>query len=111
MRISDWSSDVCSSDLLTKHRLMRPLPEDQDGHASTPRRTTHPWARARQAPVSGYRPPDAQWPSAPGQRPTRYGEIGRASCRERVESVRVDLGGRRVIKKQKTLEYTNHKPT
>src|SRR3546814_16433557 len=31
-------------------------------------------------------------------------EIGRASCRERVWSVRVDLGGRRIIKK-KNKEY------
>src|SRR3546814_17199276 len=28
-------------------------------------------------------------------------QIGRASCRERVLAVRVDLGGRRVIKKKK----------
>src|SRR3546814_15083950 len=28
-------------------------------------------------------------------------EIGRASCRERVLSVRVDTGGRRIIKKKK----------
>src|SRR3546814_15875727 len=27
-------------------------------------------------------------------------EIGRASCRERVVSIRVDLGGRRIIKKK-----------
>src|SRR3546814_17262530 len=27
--------------------------------------------------------------------------IGRASCRERVVSVRVDLGGRRIVKKKK----------
>src|SRR6056297_4173894 len=31
----------------------------------------------------------------------RSHEIGRASCRERVLSVRVDLGGRRIIKKKK----------
>src|SRR6188472_4706045 len=31
-------------------------------------------------------------------------EIGRASCRERVVS-RVDLGGRRIIKKKKTKKY------
>src|SRR6184192_4513211 len=29
------------------------------------------------------------------------GEIGRASCRERVVNRRVDLGGRRIIKKKK----------
>src|SRR3546814_21068180 len=31
----------------------------------------------------------------------RFREIGRASCRERVCQVRVDLGGRRIIKKKK----------
>src|SRR3546814_20262914 len=29
-------------------------------------------------------------------------EIGRASCRERIVSVRVDLGGGRILKKKKT---------
>src|SRR3546814_16053977 len=33
-------------------------------------------------------------------------QIGRASCRERVCSVRVDLGGRRIIKKKKKLIET-----
>src|SRR3546814_11654223 len=33
------------------------------------------------------------------------GQIGRASCRERVCQVRVDLGGRRIIKKKKMIEY------
>src|SRR3546814_11787352 len=32
--------------------------------------------------------------------------IGRASCRERVCRVRVDLGGRRIIKKKKTSKTT-----
>src|SRR3546814_13495722 len=32
----------------------------------------------------------------------RHIEIGRASCRERSVSVRVDLGGRRIMKKKKT---------
>src|SRR3546814_20045311 len=31
-------------------------------------------------------------------------EIGRASCRERVCKVRVDLGGRRIIKKKKNTK-------
>src|SRR3546814_14683476 len=31
-----------------------------------------------------------------------FEELGRASCRERGVSVRVDLGGRRIIKKKKT---------
>src|SRR3546814_15177031 len=33
-----------------------------------------------------------------------YWEIGRASCREKSVSVRVDLGGRRIIKKNKQTE-------
>src|SRR3546814_11677874 len=38
------------------------------------------------------------------------GQIGRASCRERGVSVRVDLGGRRIIKKKKhiTTSVTRH---
>src|SRR3546814_9071823 len=39
--------------------------------------------------------------------PVVAGEIGRASCRERVLSVRVDLGGRRIIKKKKTHNTDN----
>src|SRR3546814_12716843 len=34
-------------------------------------------------------------------------QIGRASCRERVCQVRVDLGGRRIIKKNKHREMIN----
>src|SRR3546814_11946692 len=35
-------------------------------------------------------------------------EIGRASCRERVVSVRVDLGGRRIIKKKNIRNHDRH---
>src|SRR3546814_17320446 len=38
--------------------------------------------------------------------PSLKKEIGRASCRERVCSVRVDLGGRRIIKKKS--HYSTH---
>src|SRR3546814_15128538 len=38
-------------------------------------------------------------------------EIGRASCRERVCSVRVELGGSRISKKQKTTNTTRYKNT
>src|SRR3546814_11671455 len=34
-------------------------------------------------------------------------QIGRASCRERVLSVRVDLGGRRIIKKKIYIKKNN----
>src|SRR3546814_15098864 len=71
MRISDWSSDVCSSDLAKREHACRQKVafSDRSGHQYTPS------------------------PS--------YIKIGRASCRERVWSVRVDLGGRRIIKKKK----------
>src|SRR3546814_13497644 len=36
----------------------------------------------------------------PQRRRIPFGEIGRASCRERVVSVRVDPGGRRIIQKK-----------
>src|SRR3546814_11706313 len=35
----------------------------------------------------------------------RETEIGRASCRERVCQFRVDLGGRRILKKKNTATY------
>src|SRR3546814_18199340 len=35
-------------------------------------------------------------------------EIGRASCRDRVVSVRVDLGGRRIITQKKQHIYHSH---
>src|SRR3546814_13960037 len=38
-------------------------------------------------------------------------EIGRASCRERVLSVRVDLGGRRIIKKKNNDTHNHTKST
>src|SRR3546814_18905014 len=102
MRISDWSSDVCSSDLggvpedsriTTRYdeadfaqALMGVLHET--GHAM--------YARAR---------PNA-W---------RYQPVGEARDRQRVVkgksvSVRVDLGGRRIIK-QKKHRTIQRKPT
>src|SRR3546814_15385084 len=74
MRISDWSSDVCSSDLSSflfsafVGAVVYTLFEACRG-------ITAIYAKR---------------------------EIGRASCRESV-SVRVDLGGRRIIKKKNTI--------
>src|SRR3546814_16699234 len=68
MRISDWSSDVCSSDLFVHEFLVGHRPAADSGHDGAV---------------------------------VVENEIGRASCRERVVSVRVDLGGRRIIKKKK----------
>src|SRR3546814_19642900 len=83
MRISDWSSDVCSSDL----------------------------GRLPREPDMAF--PEIVGPAVPEglallTHILRHGEllgelvveIGRASCREKSVSVRVDLGGRRIIKKK-----------
>src|SRR3546814_17651326 len=72
MRISDWSSDVCSSDL-------RPMGRSAAAPVPAPlvrnRRRAHQSRRARRGPISD--PRQAQVPRVAA-------EIGRASCRERV---------------------------
>src|SRR3546814_9528050 len=83
MRISDWSSDVCSSDLDAATRV-----EATDGdHAHRPQgqRQDDDGGEARTAPPEAGVQADAR-----GGRPVPDGgrraaaEIGRASCRERV---------------------------
>src|SRR3546814_11423229 len=108
MRISDWSSDVCSSDLETEadqpalagenlHRQLtaifashRPL------HALDDRRAQAAIIlELLGAVLNG----DPRFPADE----LVVGEIGRASCRERVCQYGVDLGGRRLIKKKKNM--------
>src|SRR3546814_21130422 len=109
MRISDWSSDVCSSDLRRCTRATgRPSPTS----------STAGWPRARQPADSAFAAPDAgsgrysqpvQWGAIPVPRQL----IGQAQLfvREAAAdrksvvsgkrwSVRVDFGGRRIIKKK-----------
>src|SRR3546814_16173656 len=103
MRISDWSSDVCSSDLAkTRQRSSR-----RDGHRArerpafhhicgldTPSAQDRPGSR-RQASRSD-RAHAARWLRAPLRSEER--RVGK-------ECVRVDLGGRRIIKKKKNKIY------
>src|SRR3546814_2868227 len=82
MRISDWSSDVCSSDLrLASLRAeggpLVPVIITSSSNINLPA-PTHLMNLEK----------------------FRRSKIGRASCRESVVSVRVDLGGRRIIKKK-----------
>src|SRR3546814_17860440 len=78
MRISDWSSDVCSPDLDLDHRLPRISVEP----GGRPRlwRGRHPLSRARRRRLSPV--PHLHAGIAPAGRSLR--QIGRASCRERV---------------------------
>src|SRR3546814_14191077 len=91
MRISDWSSDVCSSDLggvASLDDLAAFLAIAEVGIEGV---------------ISGRALYDGRIdPAAALALLARVpsGEIGRASCRERSVSVRLDLGGRRLIKKK-----------
>src|SRR3546814_19427445 len=89
MRISDWSSDVCSSDLLHPVQPLpsRPLPLPILRIARRPHlRSRHP-ARAWRphdmgkcgAGLRALQPAQGRPPAGPGP----YGEIGSASCRVR----------------------------
>src|SRR3546814_14884188 len=82
MRISDWSSDVCSSDLPLVIRKGKKVLACQ----------THICGSDKLAPDR----------NKITQGECSQSQIGRASCRESV-SVRVDLGGRRSIKKKTDL--------
>src|SRR3546814_13493524 len=100
MRISDWSSDVCSSDLAARRKRRFRAPADQ-------RRPPAIDAEARRDAASRRTPRD----QAVGRRleffeGVRHAQrLSRRSEERRVGksvSVRVDLGGRRIIKKKTT---------
>src|SRR3546814_12689574 len=95
MRISDWSSDVCSSDLKTFQAIE--LGYSEASRAIFDANVTNVIAASLMfwfgsGPIKGF----------------AVVQIGRASCRESV-SVRVDLGGRRIIKNKKyTTKMTQY---
>src|SRR3546814_20823194 len=101
MRISDWSSDVCSSDLadaMRRHRALRP-----DRLRNPAQRLIQPPRQHR--PETGCK-----------RRPRQIVKIADMAQAEPVDrqsdewgkrvSVRVDLGGRRIIKKKRTTQPT-----
>src|SRR3546814_16659376 len=78
MRISDWSSDVCSSDLILGHRL------DAARDAGAARAPELPDLRRPLPQRSGDHGGDRQRLRRPRRAgPGRSRQIGRASCRER----------------------------
>src|SRR3546814_11345856 len=98
MRISDWSSDVCSSDLFQRAES-RPGPQRarlrQAGSPPPPGTT---WALNRKAPARA----SAAAPARPATPPYR---VDRKSVVEgKRVSGRVDVGGRRIIKKKNNQE-------
>src|SRR3546814_17089970 len=111
LRISDWSSDVCSSDLLVRDYLVRSLgeigraAEDDRRLARACDRAAVPLFLARHEQI---------------EREVRESAVGRDRQFERIDrksvvsgksvSVRVDLGGRRMIKKNKTKTIQKNRP-
>src|SRR3546814_11038284 len=100
MRISDWSSDVCSSDLRTEHRrrhgITNALAGGDDPANGMPadlrrRRRDHHEQRIREETRLGH----SGESSGPGDEDRKSVVEGKSV------SVRVDLGGRRIIKKKK----------
>src|SRR3546814_14048854 len=99
MRISDWSSDVCSSDLSLRTRFsnLANILEDRSRNEEVlvldrPVLTCADWQRLK-----------AYFGDAVAELEDRKSVVEGKSV-----SVRVDLGGRRIIKKQhdhRTLEY------
>src|SRR3546814_21032851 len=89
MRISDWSSDVCSSDLCPPARC-----------ASSP--SARGWAACRSPGPAGPADGERRGSDRPSCRAYACVWIDRKSVGwGKSVSVRVDLGGRRFIKKQK----------
>src|SRR3546814_1386901 len=83
MRISDWSSDVCSSDLLEQSIVLKRTP-DQESCPST--RLQHPsYLGQRRRHVADEHQPETTGDSVEAGGGKGQGlKIGRASCRERV---------------------------
>src|SRR3546814_16294908 len=111
MRISDWSSDVCSSDLgiLYFHRSRQAL----DQGARNMRLLESDGQEIRVVDVEEIISREPALPPSRAQIaggilcPTdETGEIGRASCKGTSVSVRVDSGGRRINKKKNHTSIT-----
>src|SRR3546814_16825128 len=95
MRISDWSSDVCSSDLSrSRPRADRGRRTAAGRPAARPAAPRPPCPSVRAA-AAGL-PPEGY-----GRRPASPAGDRKSVVEGKSVSVRVDLGGRRIIKKKK----------
>src|SRR3546814_16848578 len=104
LRISDWSSDVCSSDLLPMvSGLWRARPV-RGGAVGRAGRRRHPYLRKDQGRartrLSHARPDDPGQVARPARRARRLCAAARMSFVKGTSvSVRLDIGGRRSLKK------------
>src|SRR3546814_19760362 len=103
MRISDWSSDVCSSELASGLRLVPAL--------DVARRAARAGPRAQGGDEPGR--PQAPADEVPAALPSRPGQASRGDRKGVVKgkrvSVSVDLGGGRILKKKQRTELHIHK--
>src|SRR3546814_14699429 len=119
MRISDWSSDVCSSDLTgrgeVRHRLSVGLDPGRAAGCGGGRQCPEKWNAGGVGSLSQV---SVHAPGAGNHRKqllssaqsSGRGEVDRKSCVSgKGVSVRVDRGGRRIIKKKKKTKDTNSK--
>src|SRR3546814_14578530 len=107
MRISDWSSDVCSSDLKTQNYALSIAATTAHGLFSNPFSVMPPTsaAKAHRAATPHSGPADARRGAQvrthrftlPADRIADRKSVGSGKS----VSVRVDVGGRRIIKKKK----------
>src|SRR3546814_15594066 len=104
MRISDWSSDVCSSDLIEVRNVVdRRQPERIEpcrlmtAHAVVVDQTQHTGLLLRRLGIeAGFGGDHAMWFRSEERREGKS------------VSVRVDLGGRRIIKKRNMPTHSPH---
>src|SRR3546814_17635529 len=91
MRISDWSSDVCSSDL----RWRSWFRSGADRRLRYARHSARPCRTARPRPLGGE--------GAAARRPMARQPDRKSVVSGKSVSVLVDIGGRRIIKKKKNI--------
>src|SRR3546814_12495114 len=107
MRISDWSSDVCSSDLQHRRNLaelpLRHRHRDDDRDHEGDRALDRRGRRGERA-FTARR--EFVGEEEDEQRP-EIDQDRKSVVEGKSVSVRVDIGGRRIIKKQRRKEYTN----
>src|SRR3546814_11254110 len=105
MRISDWSSDVCSSDLITRYVQQWQRVATCKGRSQVDGDHCHFTPDA-----AGELRATAMTQDSAGRLHESTTWIDRKSVVSgKSVSVRVDLGGRRIIKKKKHKSTTHHK--
>src|SRR3546814_18024100 len=108
MRISDWSSDVCSSDLVPIRLHRKQMPGARSDHPVLPTGTNERSTIPRPLIIRNSRHRDrvaARTKLSSAERRRRRGADRTSVVSGQRVSVRVDHGGRRSRKKKKNKEY------